>query len=145
MSALHALPQPPNAADSTHDVWKSHLPVWQQPTALMSVFHMHVDGAAQVHGSVLLLKPTTDTLKPQRPASPTSRFNGDFRGCGGAVGDGVHAGVKPAGISRGEIQRNELERRAGRRMDSRGNFFIAAGGERDIYAGEANVQPRRAT
>ena len=103
VSALHALPQPPNASDSTHDVWKLHVPVRQQPTALMSVFHMHVDDVGQVHGSVLLLKPETDTLKPQRSALATSRFKSGFGGGGGGVGDGTQAGVKLAGISKGAI------------------------------------------
>ena len=66
----------------------------------MSVFHMHVDDGEQVHGFVSVLKPETDTLKPQRSASATSRFKGEFGGSGG-VGDGVHAGVKRAGISKG--------------------------------------------
>ena len=103
VSALHALPQPPSALDSTHDVWKSHLPVRQQPTAPMSVFHMHVDDAEQVHGFVLVLKPEIDTLKPQRPALATSRFKGEFGGGGGGVGDGAHTGAKRAGISKGAI------------------------------------------
>jgi hypothetical protein len=75
----------------------------------MSVFHMHVDDAEQAHGSTLLLKPETDTLKPQRSALATSRFKSEFGGGGGAVGKGVHAGVKPAGISKGVIQ--EMDRR----------------------------------
>jgi hypothetical protein len=139
VSVLHELPQPPNAVDSTHDVWKSQLPVRQQPTALMSVFHMHVDDGEQVHESVLVLKPETDTLKPQRPASATSRFKGEFGG-GGRVGDGVHVGVKPAGISKGAIQGMVwTERRAGRRIDSRGVFHCR---RRNIYACDTNVQPR---
>jgi hypothetical protein len=69
----------------------------------MSVFHMHVDDGEQAHWSVLVLKPETDTLKPQRPASATSRFKGEFGGGGGGggVGDGAHAGVNLAGISKG--------------------------------------------
>ena len=70
----------------------------------MSVFHMHVDDAEQDHGSVYVLKPETDNLKPQRPSLATPRFKGQFGGDGGGVGDGDHAGVKPAGISRGAIQ-----------------------------------------
>ena len=67
----------------------------------MSVFHMHVDDAEQVHGFVLVLKPEIDNLKPQRPALATSRFKGEFGGGGGRVSDGAHAGVNLAGISKG--------------------------------------------
>jgi hypothetical protein len=70
----------------------------------MSVFHMHVDDAEQVHGSVLVLKPEIATLKPQRPALGMSRFESEFGSGGGGVGDGLHAGVKPAGILRDAIQ-----------------------------------------
>jgi hypothetical protein len=69
----------------------------------MSVFHMHVDDVGQAHRSVLLLKPETDTLKPQRSASATTRFKGEFGG-GGGVGDGPNSVVKRAGISKGAIQ-----------------------------------------
>ena len=69
----------------------------------MSVFHMHVDDGEQDHASVYVLKPATDNLKPQRPTLATSRFKGQFGGDGGGVGDGDHAGVKPAGILRRTI------------------------------------------
>lgn len=69
----------------------------------MSVFHMHVDDGEQAHGSVLVLKFETDTLKPQRPSLATSRFKGEFGGGGGGVGDGAHTGVKLAGILKGAI------------------------------------------
>jgi len=69
----------------------------QQPTALMSVFHMHVENAEQVHASVPF-------LKPQKPTPETSRFKGKFGNGGGGVGDGVHAAVEVAAISRCTIQ-----------------------------------------
>src|SRR5437016_3572501 len=58
----------------------------------MSVFHMHVENAEQVHASVPF-------LKPQRPTPATSRFKGEFGNGGGGVGDGVHAAVEAAAIS----------------------------------------------
>jgi hypothetical protein len=95
----------------------------------MSVFHMHVDDVEQVHGSVLLLKPETDTLKPQRSASATSRFRSEFGGGGGGVGDRAHAGVKLAGISKSAIYGMAwTERRAGRRIDSCWVFHCRKGG-----------------
>jgi hypothetical protein len=95
----------------------------------MSVFHMHVDDVEQVHGSVLLLKPETDTLKPQRSALATSHFRSELGGSGGGVGGRAHAGVKLAGISKGAIYGMAwTERKAGRRESIAVGFFIAARG-----------------
>jgi hypothetical protein len=84
----------------------------------MSVFHMHVENAEQVHAYVPF-------LKPQRPTGATSRFKGEFGNGGGGVGDGVHVGVEPAGISKGAIQRMAwMERMAGRRSDCGVSLFV---------------------
>jgi hypothetical protein len=86
---------------------------------------MHVENAEQVHATVPF-------LKPQRPTPATSRFKGEFGGGGGGVGDGVHAGVKRAGISRGAIQGMAwMERRAGEggELLCRGVFHSPGGGK----------------
>jgi hypothetical protein len=71
----------------------------------MLVFHMQVGDTEQDHKSVLVLKPKTDTLKPQTPALMASCFKGEFRGIGWGIGNGVvHACVSSQLASQSAVQ-----------------------------------------